>query len=161
MKSINPYAKLRLWRIFKLSFSQFSLDSKHFLPLLLRLVQKLCILISRILLLAYNLLNGNSLNHSTVQLLENRGFDQQNKFSGLFEQKSSFRAGLKQLGKIDWHMNQHPNNGLRRAFGVIMGKECFLQVRCVCGKNGNRIKIEMSAHLSRSTAWFSYLNISL
>ena len=46
-------------------------------------------------------------------------------------------------------MNQHPNNGLRRAFGVIMGKECFLQVMCVCGKNGNRIKIEMSAHLSR------------
>ena len=102
-----------------------------------------------------------SLNHSTVQLLENRGFDQQNKFSGLFEQKSSFRAGLKQLGKIDWHMNQHPNNGLRRAFGIIMGKECFLQVMCVCGKNGNRIKIEMSAHLSRSTAWLSYLNISL
>ena len=54
-------------------------------------------------------------------------------------------------------MNQHPNNGLRRAFGVIMGKECFLQV--MCGKNGNRIKIEMSAHLSRSTAWFEHLTL--
>ena len=130
MKSINPYANIRLWRICKLNFSQFSLDFKHFWPLLLRLVQKNCSLISHILLLVCHLLNWNSLKHSTVQLLENRGFDQQNKFSGLFEQKSSFRAGLKQLGKIDWHMNQHPNNGLRRAFGVIMGKECFLQVMC-------------------------------